>query len=303
MSVDIYRGTSGVLLPPAVSQDIWQLTQEASGVMGAAQQIPLPGRGVSIPIITGDPSADWVGETAKKPVSRPALSNKTITPYTLAVITPFSNQFRRDLPGLYTALVQRLPGVLAKKFDTTVFGLAAGAPGSNFDTLGAATAVGIAGNTWKGVTTAVSTVATATVDGELEAWVLSPQGKSVFLGAIDTVGRPLYLDSTTGGGGIPQIAGAPVYTSRASYVLDADGAGGGTDKQYGYAGDWDNAFWGSVEGIQISISDQATLLDSDGTTSINLWQQNMFAVRAEIEVGFRVRDLAYFVKLTSATQS
>lgn len=59
--------------------------------------------------------------------------------------------------------------------------------------------------------------------------------------------------------------------------------------------------WGSVEGVQIAISDQATL--TDGATTINLFQRNMFAVRAEIEVGFRVRDIAQFVKLTSATQA
>jgi HK97 family phage major capsid protein len=302
MSVDIYRGTSGALLPPAVSQDIWQLTQEQSGVMRAATQIPLPGRGISVPIITGDPTAQWVAETAKKPVSRPTLANKQITPYKMAVIVPFSNEFRRDLAGLYTALVQRLPLRLAKLFDETVFGLAAGAPGSNFDTLGAATSVGIAGNTWKGITTAFNTIATATVDGELEAWVLSPQGKAVFIGATDTVGRPLYLDSTTNGvSGVPQLLGAPVYTSRATYASDADGAGAGTVAQYGYAGDWDNAYWGSVEGIQIAISDQATL--DDNGTPLYLWQQNMFAVRAEIELGFRVRDINYFTKLTSATQS
>jgi HK97 family phage major capsid protein len=301
MSVDIYRGTSGVLLPPAVSQDIWQLTQEASGVMGAAQQIALPGRGVSIPIITGDPAATWVAETDAKPVSRPTLGNKTITPYKLAVIVPFSDEFRRDLPGLYTALVQRLPGVLAKKFDTTVFGLAAGAPGSNFDVLGGVTAVGIAGNTWKGITTAFSTVATATVDGELSGWVLSPQGKSVFIGSTDTTGRPLYLQTTTGSGAVGSLLGAPVYTSRATFAADADGAGAGTAAQYGYAGDWSNAYWGSVEGVQIAISDQATI--DDGGTPLNLWQRNMFAVRAEIEVGFRLRDPNYFVKLTSTTQS
>lgn len=301
MPVDIYRGTSGVLLPPAVSQDIWQLTQEQSGVMKAATQIQLPGRGISVPIITGDPTAQWIGETAKKPVSRPTLANKQITPYKMAVIEPFSNEFRRDLPGLYQALVSRLPGVLAKLFDTTVFGLAAGAPGSNFDTLGAATAVGIAGNTWKGLTTAYNTVATATVDGELEAWILTPQGKGVLLGGTDTLGRPLYLDNTTGSSAVGSLLGSPVYQSRYSYLADADGAGSGTDKQYGYAGDWDNAYWGSVEGIQISISDQATL--DDGGTPIYLWQQNMFAVRAEVELGFRIRDINYFVKLTSATQS
>ena len=57
-----------------------------------------------------------------------------------------------------------------------------------------------------------------------------------------------------------------------------------------------------VEDIQLSIADQATITDTDGT-QLNLWQRNMFAVRAEFEVGFRVRDLARFAKLTAAEQA
>ena len=42
--------------------------------------------------------------------------------YTLAVIVPFSNQFKRNAEALYEALVDRLPLALAQKFDYTVFG-------------------------------------------------------------------------------------------------------------------------------------------------------------------------------------
>jgi hypothetical protein len=56
--------------------------------------------------------------------------------------------------------------------------------------------------------------------------------------------------------------------------------------------------YGVVEGVNISISDQATLDLGNGQT-INLFQQNMFAVRAEIEIGF-VADTTVFNKLTSA---
>lgn len=94
----------------------------------------------------------------------------------------------------------------------------------------------------------------------------------------------------------------PVYKSRASYLADADGPGAGTAKQLGYAGDWTKAYWGSVEGIQAAYSSEATLVDTDGTT-INLFQQNMFALRVEIEVGFRVYDIGYFAKLTDTVQS
>src|SRR5699024_9244607 len=91
--------------------------------------------------ITGDASADWVDETDEKPVSRASLGSKTITPYKLAVIEPFSNEFRRDLPGLYAELARRLPFALAKKFDSTVF--AGTAPGSGFDVLSSTSTVGI----------------------------------------------------------------------------------------------------------------------------------------------------------------
>jgi hypothetical protein len=91
--------------------------------------------------------------------------------------------------------VNRLPLALAKQFDTTVFGLAAGAPGSNFDTLGAATAVGINGKTYNGLVAAQTAVATATGDGELNGWVMSPQGAAVLTGAVDTQNRPLFPPS------------------------------------------------------------------------------------------------------------
>jgi hypothetical protein len=92
-----------------------------------------------------------------------------------------------------------------------------------------------------------------------------------------------------------------VYGSRAVYLADADGAGAGTDKQYGYAGDWSQAYYGTVEDIEITILNEATI--NDGGTLLHLAQRDMFAVRVKVTVGFRVRDISYFVKLTSATQS
>lgn len=296
--IDVNRTTTGVRLDPVVSAEIWSKTEYASAAMQLAQQIPLPGSGVTVDIITGEPEAAWVAETDNKPVSRPTLGSKLMTPYTLAVIVPFSNQFRRDKARLYNELVRKLPQALAKKFDQTVFGDVA-APGSNFDKLSGAASVGIAGNTYKGLVAADQAVATG--GGTLDGWAIAPQGRGLLLGAVDGFGRPLFTPSPNTGGAVTQLLGQPVYVSPGVYLADADGAGSGTDAQLGFAGDWSSAAWGSVEGVSISIADQATL--TDGATQINLWQRNMFAVRAEIEVGFRVRDIAHFVKLTSATQS
>jgi hypothetical protein len=55
--------------------------------------------------------------------------------------------------------------------------------------------------------------------------------------------------------------------------------------------------YGIVEGVEINFSSDATLKLQDNT-EINLFQRNMFAVRAEIEVGFRA-DLTCFNRLTA----
>lgn len=297
--VDISRGTTGVNLPADVSAEIWATAQEQSAVMNLARQITLPGRGVSVPIVTGDAEAGWVNETDEKPVSRSTFDNKVITPYKLAVIEPFSMEFRRDLPALYRELARRLPGALAVKFDSTVFDASVTAPGSNFDKLSDAAVVGIAGDTWAGLVAADQAVATG--GGVLNGWALSPQARGLLLGATDSSGRPLFINSMQNDGAVPNLLGSPVYMSRGVYAADADAAGAGTDAQYGYTGDWTSAVYGTVEGIQVSVSDQATI--NDGGTQLNLWQRNMFAIRAEVEIGFRVRDIAHFAKLTSAVQA
>lgn len=292
VGIDVNRTTAGLQLTPEQSAEIWSAAEYESAAMQLAQRVNLPGAGVSIPIITGEPEAEWVNETDEKPVSRPTFGNKLMTGYTAAVIVPFSNQFRRDLPGLYSEVVRKLPQALARRFDQTVFGPQAGAPGANFDTLGDAQAVGIGGNTYKGLVAADQAVATG--GGVLNGWALSPQARGLLLGSVDGQGRPLFINSVAEGS-VPTLLGAPVRTSRALYAA-------GTPATLGYAGDWTAAHYGVVEDIQLSIADQATITDTDGT-QLNLWQRNMFAVRAEFEVGFRVRDLARFAKLTATEQA
>lgn len=62
-----------------------QKVQDQSAVMQLARQIALPGNGLTIPVITGDPSATWVDETGIKPASNPSLSTKIMQAYKLAV--------------------------------------------------------------------------------------------------------------------------------------------------------------------------------------------------------------------------
>lgn len=290
------RGTSGVNLPTAVSNEIWQGFQETSAVASLTPNIPLPGAGVTVDIITGDPTADWTAETEEKPVSDPTVASKVMRGYTLAVIEPFSNQFRRDKGALYNALVGRLPGVLSAKFDNTVF--FGSAPGSDFDTLAAAPAVSINTNTYSGLIAAMGSVAAN--GGDVSGWAVSPTGELTVLGSLDAQNRPIFIGNAATEGQVGSLLGRPVYKTKA--VNKAGTAGSpGTPSTVGFAGDWTQAAWGQVQAIDISISTEATI--NRGGTQINLWQRNMFAVRAEIEVGFRVRDVNKFARLTGATPS
>jgi len=277
---------SNIELPNDVSAEIIQKTQEGSAVMQLARQIALPGRGLQIPVITGDPEAAWVNETAAKPVSNPGLSKKIMQAYKLAVIVPFSKEFMRDIPALYDALVQRLPLALAAKFDSTVFFGAA--PGNNFDTFAACTAQSISGTaTYTGLVAADTDIATH--GGIANGYVISPQGKGILLSALDENKRPLFINSVAEGA-IPMILGSRALVRKAAYKA-------GTPNVVGVVGDWTQAMYGTVEGVEITVSEEATLMS--GSTPIYLFQQNMFAVRAEIEVGF-VADTTVFNKLTAA---
>lgn len=297
----INTNRSNITLPAEISAEIMQKAQEESAVMRLARQIALPGAGLTIPVITGDPEAAWVAETNVKPSSNPSLSTKNMTPYKLAVIVPFSDEFRRDLPALYDALVQRLPGALAKKFDGTVF--TGVTPGTGFDVLTGCTAQTIsgAGHSFYNALVAAD-VAIAGQGFDVNGYAMSPQGRGEMLGALDADNRPIFINNVAEGA-IPRLLGHPVLYSRGLY--GAGHAASGTSGQTGYvpaapdtlgfAGDWTQAYYGTVEGVKISISDQATL--TIGSEAVNLWERNMFAVRAEIEVGF-VANTSAFNKIT-----
>lgn len=273
-------------LPVDVSQEILQKTQEDSAIMRLARQIALPGRGTSINVITSDPEASWVGETAAKPVSNPGLATKVMRAYKLAVIVPFSNEFRRDVASLYDALVERLPRALAQKFDATVFGNG-NKPGNDFDNFASVTAQSLASDVYGGLVAADTDISLH--GGIVNGYALSPQARGILLAATDKNDRPLFVNSVADGA-IPMILGAPTYLSKGAFVS-------GSPSVIGVAGDWTQAMYGTVEGVKIDYSADATL-DLGSGNVINLFQQNMFAVRAEIEVGFRA-DTSVFNALTA----
>lgn len=274
-------------LPSDLSDEIMQKIQEDSAVMQLARETTLSGRGETIPVILGDPEAAWVSETGQKPVSNPTITTKLMTPYCLSVIVPFSNQFRRDAAKLYDELVRRLPAALGAKIDKTVIGGVA-KPGDNFDNFAGVTAYSMDSDVYGALVSADTDVSLH--GGIVDGWVISPQMRGVLLGATDTTKRPLFINNV-GEGAIPTLLGARSVVRKNAFVQDSPNV-------IGVCGDWSQALWGMVEGIDVSYSDQATIT-IDGE-QVNLWERNMFAVRAEVEFGFRA-DTSVFAKISKTS--
>jgi HK97 family phage major capsid protein len=297
---DINRTTNSMALPSDVASEILQKTKAESAIMKLSRKIELPGRGVTIPVITGDPTAAWVAETGVKPVSNGTPATKLMGAYKLAVVETFSKEFVRDAKALYDALVDRLPAALGGKFDATIIGAADKPDGANMDTFGSCQKQSIlnANNgTYLGLVAADSDIAAH--GGVVNGYAFGAQGRALLLTAVDTTNRPLFMASANDGV-VDKVLGNPTYFNKNLYKAGTPGTSG-TAAVVGIAGDWSKALFGTVAGVEISVSDQATLTVGSGTsaTTINLWQQNMVAVRAEIEVGFRA-DTECFNLLTGA---
>lgn len=291
-NIDTYRGSSNVskILPKQISDEIWAAAQGESAIMRLAQRVDMPGTGITIPMVTADAAAAWVSETNEKAVSKASLDGKVMTPYKLAVIELFSNEFRRDLPAVYAELARRLPAAIGKKFDETVF--AGTTPGTGFDVLTNCTAVNIqstanSATVYSNLISVMSTLAAN--DYELSGWAVSPKADPILLGATDTTGRPIFVPSANDGS-IGSILGAPIYRTKRAYKQ------GTSNDVLGFAGDWSKARWGMVGDINVAISEEATI--NDGTNQVNLWQRNMFAIRVEAELAFAAMDTDAFVKIT-----
>jgi HK97 family phage major capsid protein len=293
MVVDMATTTNGVYLPPSVSGEIWQKVQTASVVQQLTPQIELPGNGVAVDIITGDPVAEFVGETNLKPVSNAKVSSKLMYPHTIAVIETFSNKFKRNKGALYNALIARLPNALSVAFDRAVL-FNEGAPVTNFDTLANVPTVNIAAAPYAGLLTALGSVIAA--DGDISGWALAPAAELMFLGQVDSTGRPLFIDSMTDQGSVTRLLARPGYKSKA---VSRPGSSG-VAPTIGFGGDWSKGAWGVSDAISIDINTKGSVTMPNGE-NINLWQRNMFAVRTEIEIGFRYQDDDAFVRLVGNT--
>ena len=219
-------------------------------------------------------------------------------PKKLTAIAVASQEVIRANPGGYSeTLAGLLAEAFARAFDLAVF----------FDKGGDGTGTGPFGTSLWSTTKSVTLGATAganVYDDIVKAMGLNLQGtpkKQVNGFAFDTgfevdllttkdaSGRPLFAEASYDGL-IPALRSGSIL-GRPSYLHE----NAGLDKTVGFLGDWTKAAWGTVGGITMDVSTEATV--TIGGQLVSLYEQNLVAIRAEAEYGFALADKEAFVKI------
>lgn len=258
-------------LPADKANELWTEVERVSAFQQASTRINLSGNGTAIPVL-GRATADWVERGDNKHVSTPSTGVKSIQPYTLATIIPVHKDLLNDLPALSDAIQKEGVSALATEFDETVaFG---SAPGNNFHTFENADTVTVTDRP----SFVAALKATVANGRSADSIVLTSGLLYTLMGYTNaTTGAPVFnITDTT-------INNLPFYVIESTQEMGVIGAFK------------TGARWGTVEGIEIEVSREATLFDAAGNPT-SLFQKNLIGVRVEARFGFQVANEDNFVK-------
>ena len=283
-------------LNPDQSGPIFEDAYRTSVVQQLARRVPLGINGQEIPVVTSKPVAGWVAEGGKKPATSGEMALKTMTPKKLAAIAVVSAEVVRANPGNY---VNELRPQLAEAFAIAFDSAALHGTSTPFTTyvdqttqtsVEIGTAAASAGSVYADLNSGLSTLI---LDGKrVTGFAFDATAEPLFNAAVDTTGRPLFVDSPTVDNAAPVRQGRVL--GRNTFI--GEGVGAGTT--VGYAGDWSQAVWGVVGGITYDVSTETTVTINGSLVS--LWENNLLAVRAEAEYGFLVNDVDAFIRYINA---
>ena len=299
-ALDVSRLTNGVILTPEMSSEIWTDSIKESALTQLATRVNLPGKGVKWQTLNAPNAAEWVGETTEKPVVDPTFGSKTMIPYKLAQIITVSEEFTRDAANLWNAVQAQASEAIAQAIDKTFLAGTIKLPGTDgVDTLADAQTVSVKNGKYVDFVKIATTVLDN--NGDLNGIAITNKGLSKFLSAVDENGRPLMVPGV-GSTELGSAFGARMIKSPWGYKeavkASTEPKVNAAPEVLGVAGDWTQAYYGTVQGIRIKMTDTATV--KKGSQTINLWQRNMIAFLVEAEVGFIVRDKSKFVVITGA---
>lgn len=296
-------------LPPQLTGPIFEKSVEQSAVMSLARRVPLSmSANTAVPVPLDVPTADWVEQAGRKPLGTGGMDIKQMTGKKIAVLIPVAMEVvQSNAAGLWTQLQSDLPTAFSRAFDrAAIHGKTMkGAAGPFADYLTQTTKAVSLGTTtqanggiWGDFVAGMGDIADD--DWDYTGTVADHRLKARLLGATDTTGRPILVDTTQPGTGAAlagTLVGEPIAYSRSVSGKLRRQSGTVDSGLRAIGGDWSQTAYGVGMDITVRISREATYIDEDGGVH-SAFQENLVLLLAEAYYGFVLGDPEAFVKFT-----
>lgn len=295
------------LVPTYVSDQVITQAQNYGLVRKYAQKWPMQGVNENVPTFTTATAYRAGSDTAALSSSAPGTGSVNLRAKTLAVVIPISRVLLQNAtPRLVDVLTLIASRAIAKYEDEWAL-------------LGKASGEGVFQNASVPVTTMASTNTTyakataedllTVMDSVDENFISGSMRWAMSLSMLNNLRR---LRSVVGtdkqgfllenlGGNLPATLWDLPFDTTAVMPKNSDGSQNG--QKFLALVDWSNVIHGDAMEYTMEMSDQATITDTDGSTAINLWQQNMVALKiwGLIDIQLANAAKAFGVLKTSAS--
>ena len=238
---------------------------------------------VTIPTKTSGSIVNWVGEAKRKPVTNLAFGKTNLGFAKIAGIVPFSDELSRFSNPNVDRMVRDDLGDTIVEFmnDQFIDPAKAETVDSPASILNGVTPIVASGITAEQIKSDLRKLRTQFITANLSLsgayYVMSETMASFISDLTDALGNPVFkgMDAPVGSKtikGLPvvesEMAGKLIALIKPSEILLADDGG-----------------------IDLSVSNEATLVYNNGTAdvTVNLWQENLIAIRAERYVRWKPR--------------
>jgi HK97 family phage major capsid protein len=268
-----------------------------SAVMQLAQYEEMTKPRKQFTYLADGPGAYWVGEAEKIQTSKATWLQAEMEAKKLGVIIPVSKEFLNyTVTDFFNQIRPAITEAFYTKFDqAALFGngspYAAGT--SVFESIteaGNTLSQGSTGSLYSDLNGLMALVEDG--DNDPNGFTTTRRFRKDLRGAVDQNGIPVF--NTANQGVANQLLGLSV-----GY---ADGKSWDYSKASLITGDWQYARYGILQGIEYAVSQDATLttIADENGDPINLFERDMFALRATMHVGFMTLKDDAFAALTPA---
>lgn len=285
-NVTVYEHKDGTI-PEKYTNLILKEIMEGSKVMQLAKYEEMDGKEKEFEYFAKGPGAYWVGEGEKIKTSKAQWLKVKMVAKKLGVIIPCSREFLHyKMSDFLEAMKPKIAEAFYKKFDAAALLNVENPFPQSVDA-----SVESVGNVISGALTYDNILALEDLltdeDYDVNAFISTKKNRSTLRNA-HKIENGVIVESIYDRGN-NTIDGQPVADLKA------------LDKGTLYAGDFDYMYYGIPYGMSYKISEDAqlsTLTNEDGTP-VNLYEQELVALRVTMDVGFMIVKDDAFAKLTS----